>query len=204
MANMQNDNLIVARNCNKCGALFSAKRCPDCVKAYSKEYYVKNSEKVKAKTAKYRAEHPDALKIWRRKNPGIAKQYYLKNIQTERLRSALYYKNNTERAREYFQKWRKLNLVNLRIKEQNRRALKASNGGVLSKDLVDRLFKLQKGKCACCGEPLGNDFHMDHIMPLALGGANEDSNIQLLKQKCNNQKHIKDPIEFMQLRGFLL
>ncbi len=90
------------------------------------------------------------------------------------------------------------------ILSHNRRAKISLIGGKLSSGLSKKLFKLQKGKCACCKEPLGNNFHMDHIMPLALGGANEDWNIQLLRQTCNNQKRAKHPIDFMQKRGFLL
>jgi 5-methylcytosine-specific restriction endonuclease McrA len=45
---------------------------------------------------------------------------------------------------------------------------------------------------------------MDHIIPLALGGANTDDNIQLLRATCNLQKHTKHPIDFMQQRGYLL
>ena len=69
---------------------------------------------------------------------------------------------------------------------------------------MKKLSTIQKGKCACCALPLGKDFHLDHKMPLALGGANEDSNIQLLRRECNIKKAAKHPINFMQERGFLL
>ncbi|MDD5084228.1 MAG: HNH endonuclease [Candidatus Moranbacteria bacterium] len=84
-----------------------------------------------------------------------------------------------------------------------RRALKQQSGGTLSKGLPEKLYQLQRGKCPCCRQPLGKDFHMDHIMPLALGGSNEDSNIQLLRKTCNLQKQAKHPVDFMQSRGFL-
>lgn len=74
----------------------------------------------------------------------------------------------------------------------------------MSSGLAIRLYKLQRGKCACCGLPLGDDYHLDHIMPLALGGTNTDDNIQLLRAKCNMQKSAKHPVDFMQQRGFLL
>jgi len=53
-------------------------------------------------------------------------------------------------------------------------------------------------------QPLGDDFHMDHIMPIALGGSNTDDNMQLLRKECNLQKQAKHPIDFMQSRGLLL
>lgn len=101
--------------------------------------------------------------------------------------------------------WAAANPEARRIRCQNRRARKREAGGKLSKGLTDRLFKLQKGKCACgCKQPLGDDYHLDHIMPIILGGVNEDWNIQLLRSLCNQQKHAKHPIDFMQQRGFLL
>ena len=90
-----------------------------------------------------------------------------------------------------------------RIKNQNYRAKKRANGGKLSKGLAAKLFKLQQGKCACCRNHL-DKYHLDHRMPIALGGENEDLNMQLLCPTCNLQKHAKHPIDFMQSKGFLL
>jgi hypothetical protein len=45
--------------------------------------------------------------------------------------------------------------------------------------------RTKKGKCACCSLPLGNNFHLDHILPITLGGPNIDSNIQLLRQRLD-------------------
>jgi len=43
-------------------------------------------------------------------------------------------------------------------------------------------------------------YHYDVIA----GGANDRANLQLLCGSCNKSKHAKDPIDFMQSRGFLL
>lgn len=101
--------------------------------------------------------------------------------------------------------WRKENPDAVKVHGQNRRARKKGNGGKLSKGLFDKLFKLQKGKCACCKTNLTKvKVHMDHVIPIAKGGLNIDSNIQLLCQLCNQKKHAKDPIDFMQQNGFLI
>ncbi|MBU9359553.1 HNH endonuclease [Burkholderia multivorans] len=47
-------------------------------------------------------------------------------------------------------------------------------------------------------------FPNDDIEPLARGGSNDIANIQLLCRTCNLSKHARDPVEFMQSRGFLL
>lgn len=93
----------------------------------------------------------------------------------------------------------------IRALEHSRRARERNARGSLSKDVAQRLMALQKGRCACgCREILGDNYHLDHIMPLALGGSNTDDNIQLLRASCNQHKSAKHPIEFMQSRGFLL
>lgn len=168
-------------NCKACTSIARAawqKASPDKVRERAAAWYAKNADKVKASSAKWRAENRDKA------SAAVAK-WYAENPDYD----ANYRANNKEAFRIYV---------------QNRRARKRENGGKLSKDISERLFKLQRGKCACCGKPLGEDYHLDHVMPLALGGANEDWNMQLLRQRCNNQKGAKHPIDFMQQRGCLL
>ncbi len=98
----------------------------------------------------------------------------------------------------------KLNKHKRRINEENRRSRIKESGGILSKDISSKLYKLQKGKCACCGIDLNQKYHLDHILPLALGGMNVDSNIQLLSPRCNLKKGKKNPIDYMQANGYLI
>lgn len=70
--------------------------------------------------------------------------------------------------------------------------------------VIGKLKVLQYGKCAVCSDKLKRNFHVDHIMPLALGGQNDSSNVQLLCPSCNIRKSAKHPIDFMQENGFLL
>lgn len=156
-----------------------AYRCKDCVKSIVAKWNADHPGRAKERTAKYRAENPDKVKEadakWRAANP------------------------------DYSAKWAAAHPEAVRIRNQNSRARKRAAGGKLSKGLADKLFRLQKGKCACgCKQNLGTDYHLDHIMPLALGGSNTDNNIQLLRAECNLQKNAKHPVDFMQIRGFLL
>ena len=134
-----------------------------------------------------------AVKRWQSANPEKA------NAATTRWKNA-----NKEKVSKWNARWEEKNPEARRALHQNRRARKRNSGGRLSPGLITKLFKLQRGKCPCCGKPLGDNYHLDHRMPLVLGGANEDWNMQLLRQRCNNEKHAKHPVEFMQLRGFLL
>lgn len=184
------------------------KTCTKCGETKPVSEYSKNANKrsglqahckscCNVRSSLWRAANPDygrlAVSAWRRANPDKAK------LIKERYLCA-----NIEKTKKYFADYREKNLGKLKARDQNRRARKAANGGRLSAGLAARLYKLQRGKCACCGKPLGDDYHLDHVMPLALGGANTDDNIQLLRSKCNLQKKEKHPVDFMRQRGFLL
>lgn len=117
--------------------------------------------------------------------------------------------NNYARYREIQnasnKKYRRKNPDLIRANCQRRRARLMDRVGEVSKGIQDFLFSKQKGRCACCGSLLKTaGRHLDHKVPLIGGGLHEDSNLQLLCKKCNLSKGAKDPIEFMQSRGFLL
>lgn len=151
-------------------------------KAAARKYQTAHPEKFRASVERSRAKHRDKINA----------------------RAAKWRLENPEHVAEVLNRWLSKNPNIRRVYEQNRIARKIKNGGKLSKGLISKLLKLQRGKCPCCGKPLGDDYHLDHRMPLALGGANEDWNMQLLRDKCNLSKGAKHPIEFMNSRGFLL
>lgn len=166
---------------SKLGKFGISSECRCCLRDRDRRR-IRDPEKSKSSVLKARAKNPERVRA-------TAAAYYLKNYEKERARRNA---------------WKKLNKEKVRLYGQNREARRRVNNGSLSINLIEKLIHLQKGKCACCGKPLGDDFHMDHIFPIALGGLNVDGNIQLLRKKCNLQKSDKHPIEFMQSRGFLL
>lgn len=59
-------------------------------------------------------------------------------------------------------------------------------------------MKAQKSKCWWCGKKIkGNDYHPDHVIPLARGGSNKPENIVVSCPTCNHKKGAKTPAEFM-------
>jgi 5-methylcytosine-specific restriction endonuclease McrA len=152
-----------------------------------KRYAEKHPNRLKESQKKYKEAHPERRRAtvlrWDEANKEKRHESYLKrhyeNIEASRKRHA--------------------------VNAQNRRARIKEVGGVLSKNIFDKLFSLQRGKCACCKIDLKSVVtHIDHIHPIALGGENSDSNVQLLCKPCNHQKSWRHPIDFMQDRGFLL
>lgn len=161
------------------------------IKAYSAKYRIENSASVNAAQAKWYAEHSDKVAARRAK-------VYAENIESSREKSIKYYYENKDHVLERIAKWKKANPEKSRVYSQNRRNITV---GRLSPDLAIHLFVEQDGVCLGCREDLGNDFHMDHIIPLSLGGLNADENIQLLCPTCNMSKGSKHPDEWNALRG---
>lgn len=129
------------------------------------------------------------------------KKYADNNKEKIKQSQIKYKENHPDRRKDTCKRWSESNKEYIRIKAQNRRHKLI---GKLSKNLATKLFELQKGKCPACKKKLGKDYHLDHIVPIALNGSNTDNNIQLLHSKCNLKKTDRNPIEFMQTLGYLL
>lgn len=180
---------------------------PDKVKKNNADWYEKNADRSRAYSKEYRAAHPEKTKstvaAWRTKNPGRSKasmaNWYASNKERVMASNAVWRSNNKGKVLSYQATYRASKPDAIRLDYSRRRT-----GVKLTKNIIIKLTKLQRGKCACCGKPLGKDYHIDHIMPLALGGSNTDDNIQLLRKLCNLQKSAKHPVDFMRSRGFLL
>lgn len=151
-------------------------------KEKAKRWQDANLDKVKQYKAKYRNSHKEELNEKRR-------EYDASHADDKSIRG---------------KKWRKNNPDKHALKERRRRARKKEAGGSHTIDDINRLKVIQNEKCAVCKSKLGKSYHVDHIMPLALGGSNDASNLQLLCPPCNLSKHSKHPVDFMQERGFLL
>lgn len=86
----------------------------------------------------------------------------------------------------------------------NRLAMKKRVGGKHTAADIKQLFRLQRGKCACCHVSIKDGYHVDHVYPLSLGGSNNKSNLQLLCPTCNLKKGAKSPERWAAENGRLL
>jgi 5-methylcytosine-specific restriction endonuclease McrA len=92
--------------------------------------------------------------------------------------------------------------IQMNKSDHARRAAKTNAGGIYTVDDIVRLTNLQKGRCACCGKR--RKLTVDHIVPLARGGSNGPTNLQMLCVSCNSSKGSRDAVAFMQGRGLLI
>ena len=192
----------------------------------AKAEYQKNAEKHRETAKQWRAQNRDKhlqdLKTWRENNRARVKGYNTTYMPAYRLENRdrllalgrkyrelngdkvrackiAWYEQNKQHVLEKNKRWFKANPDAVIRMTHTRRARVIGNGGVLSAGIVRRLFKKQDGLCACCGKALVR-YHLDHIMPLALGGTNTDDNVQLLLPRCNLKKGSLHPNEVARLK----
>lgn len=119
------------------------------------------------------------------------------NRRSKQARQKIY----TDRQREDYQR----NPEKYRTVERKRRAQMRGSGGAHTAAELKEIFTAQGGRCAYCRIDLKRaKEHVDHILPLALGGSNSRANLQYLCQPCNQSKSARDPIAYAKSIGLLL
>jgi hypothetical protein len=170
---------MTEKKCSKCGEWKSLSdfskdkkakdgyqyKCKVCVKEYRKD----NQEHILEYYRKWQKENNDKCikrtRKWRKANPEYCNKWYQENP-------------------EYHRQWAKDNPEKRRAYRAKRRAIKVSTTTTDPWELQQ--IAIFYGEC-----PEG--WHVDHILPLALGGHHELSNLQYLEAWMNLSKYDKHP-----------
>lgn len=150
-------------------------RCKVCVKDLTKTHYQANREKKIA----YQSE-------WSKNNREKTREY-----------GRRHYERNAERLRPqkslYSKSYAAANPDKRRMNEQARRGRKMSMTweGIAS---WLELIQFYGDSCLKCGAT--DRLTLDHIVPLALGGAHSTNNFQILCQSCNSAKGARNSIDY--------
>lgn len=112
----------------------------------------------------------------------------------------------TDEGKNYIRKWRISNVTKVRNYNRNSKAKRKGAEGRHTAEDVAEILRKQKFKCAECGISIRerSSRHVDHIMPIALGGSNWPSNLQVLCVTCNLQKSDQHPSVFARSKGRLV
>ena len=105
-----------------------------------------------------------------------------------------------ERQRRYFADHPEVHRAN----RSNRRARIRGNGGTHTAADIAAQRKRQKGvcfwrateECQARGGKLGRRWHVDHVVPLALGGSNGPENLVIACPTCNCSKGHSHPMDW--------
>lgn len=122
------------------------------------------------------------------------KRTYNADSENVKKRVAAYRVANPEKVRE----------VHRVVANRRRARLIDVGGGQYTKHDVRALLVLQKNKCANCKCSIKDGYHIDHREPVALGGTNDKTNIELLCPPCNLKKGAKPPHVFAKEQGRLI
>lgn len=143
--------------------------CKSCRSAYDKTYYMQHKERVLATNARWAKAHPENMKAC-----------------DKRYREA-HPKRQTVRQR----RWRKANPQKAKAKAcraaSRRRARLA--GALLGHIDRQAIFKADGYRCVYCGSV--KNLTLDHIVPLAKGGADIQENMVTACRHCNASKGAK-------------
>lgn len=171
--------------------------CRKCENKRTQAYRAKNKEAVLQKNrASYKADSSKSL--------AASKRWQTNNKERHLIYRKTYYYANREQEIERSKKYSKKNPHYARLSAKNRRARKKNAVGKITIQIISEINKQQRNRCVVCNLLLRKKYHIDHIQPLSKGGSNLRSNLQLLCPPCNMEKSDKDPIDFMQSKGFLL
>lgn len=167
--------------------------CILCARIKWNKFHEKNRHKQNAYSSDYFKKHREAIlakkKIYREKNKKIIaekkKEWDLKN---------------REQRKKYYED----NKTHIFSNARNRRSrIKNAEGDHWAGDIF-KLLEKQNNLCVCCHVNIYDNFHVDHIMPIVLGGTNWPENLQLLCPQCNLRKSSKHPDVWARQNGVIL
>lgn len=148
--------------------------CKSCRDERQAAYRDRHPERAAACRKRWREENIEKAREiqrgWKRSHPDAERAYRIRYYAERPGLGALYAHNRRARVR----------------------------GAAGSHTLADVLAQhtRQKGRCYWCHEKVGEKYHVDHVVPLALGGSNGPENLVIACPACNQAKHAKHPMDF--------
>jgi 5-methylcytosine-specific restriction endonuclease McrA len=161
--------------------------CLVCRKLQWKSYRTRHKEKRGEQSKAWFAAHPN---------------YYRERYNSEKQRQ--YYLANKAQCAKRTRRQREKNQAKYTLYKRHRDALKRGSRETHSVDDIDKIRKLQHGKCAYCHKTLNGREQIDHIVAIANGGSNGRKNLQILCPECNVRKSNRDPLVFSRMLGLLI
>jgi 5-methylcytosine-specific restriction endonuclease McrA len=155
-------------------------------RADGRAYYAANRERVIERTAAYQRAHPEQARAYQRAARVRHRDRYLPKV---RERSAAWREQNREKDRAASKRWRDENRDAFRAIQHRRRARLRGSEGSYTAEEWQELKARYNHRCLCCGRQEPEIvLTVDHVVPIALGGANVIANLQPLCLSCNCSK----------------
>lgn len=171
-------------------AISAARRAshPEASRAAAIKYHAENAERIHHRKAERRLANVeaarDAERARRRANPQISRD------ASRRWRAA-----NPEKVRAKAAEWAARNPNLVRELSSRRRARKR---GAPLVETIDRavVWERDAGRCHICGRKADPyNWHLEHLIPLALGGEHSYRNVAVSHPACNARKGVRGPAQ---------
>lgn len=173
--------------------------CISCISDMNKRQFNKgnNREKSRVKSKEWYSncdkEHRQSqMARWKVENYGSTSSYW-----------NYYNRSDPEYSRIRVAIWAMENPEKKKAMDRNRRAMVRNSEGSHTSLDVSNILDNQNLRCVYCGGDLSDGYHVDHIMPIVLGGSNWPENLQCLCPTCNLRKGGKHPDEWHKEIGFI-
>lgn len=171
---------VTNKTCIVCSYKLSNSSLSKFKPVYDDEYKAKR--KAYRQSDKGKIIEADRKRRWKEKNP-----------ERDRNHQKDFLKRFPEKAKMYS-----------KAGSSNRRVRLILTEGTYNINDIKFLLLKQKNKCVYCKKDVSNKYHVDHIMPLALGGRNDRKNLQITCPTCNLRKSAKHPLDFARKLGLLI
>jgi 5-methylcytosine-specific restriction endonuclease McrA len=161
-----------------------------------KRYTDRNKEKRKIYFDKWYSENKQVHRA-------IGKSWANKNKETVKKIQKRYYEKNKSKILKTSKEWNKKNPEKYRLLkrtiEGRRRARINQNSKNLTKN-QNKIIKCFYEQAQRMESRLGIKFHVDHIVPIALGGMHTPTNLQVLPASLNVKKHAREVYRWSELQ----
>ena len=175
------------------------KRCVECskihakqrTKAYKKRHYAENRDKIMSKNKKWKELNPEKVKEYRTDPKHLARQREYKAENYERCKEKWreYYKREKEKDVPYWMrpdnKKKSAHRASLRRAVIRSAMIKSSDV-----ELIEAIYM----ECDRKNKRCKKSYHVDHIIPISIGGAHHQDNLRIITAFENQSKSAKyDP-----------
>jgi hypothetical protein len=154
--------------------------CKSCITEYRHEY--NRRDDIKQRMFEYNKTE---------RSKAYFREYFRRSDVKTRARIKSNQPAEKQRRKEYAkQYWERTGVKEkARLRDYKRR----SAPGSFTKADIDDIRKAQGNRCYICHKKLGKKYHIDHFIPIILGGTNDPGNLRLACPRCNLSKGPKHP-----------
>lgn len=181
--------------CVESGCAAPVKARGMCASHYNRWHYRQDPERHRERAKKWTREHPQevTLRNSQRDRAVMAerqRRVYHSDPETARARAAGWRRANLDKVRQIQRKYRKTHPAALAEKNRLRYQRELAAAGEATQRQIEARVAYFGWRCWMCGRPWEC---IDHVIPIALGGAKWPANVRPSCGSCNSRKGARRP-----------